>query len=89
MLARTRIAQGRAANALPDLNRIAPDFAAVFGPDHRQTLALLATHAQALLQMERYPEAIADESALYRLAVAGEGARSYFALGSRGDAARC
>jgi tetratricopeptide (TPR) repeat protein len=86
-LAQVRIAQGEAAQVLPELNRLLPDFNAVFGPDHQRTMTLLATRATALAQLERYDEAAADDQALYRHAVSLQGPNSYFAIGALSDAA--
>jgi hypothetical protein len=84
-LAQIRIAEGDAAGALPELNRIYPDFVAVFGASHIRTLQLLATRAQAEMDLERYDDAIADQMTLYRLAVASQGGQSYMALGTLAD----
>jgi DNA-binding winged helix-turn-helix (wHTH) protein len=86
-LAQVRIAQGHAAAALPDLNRIYPDFLAVYGPDHLLTLELLATRGQAFDQLEDYRSAVTDQMAIYKLAAAKRGDHSFLALGTLSDAA--
>jgi non-specific serine/threonine protein kinase len=89
--AQVRIATGRAAAALPDLNRVYPAYVTVFGPDHAMTLQLLATRAEAFGHLARYDDALADEMTIYRRAAAKLGDHSYFALGTLADAAnsRC
>jgi DNA-binding winged helix-turn-helix (wHTH) protein/serine/threonine protein kinase len=86
--AQVRIAQGRAAEALPMLNAIYPVFVAVFGAAHLETMKLLATRGQAFSQMERYADAASDQMAIYHLAVAKEGAGGFTALGTLADAAQ-
>jgi DNA-binding winged helix-turn-helix (wHTH) protein/tetratricopeptide (TPR) repeat protein len=80
-------AQGKAAASLALLDQIAPDFMAVFGPDHLRTLELLNTRGQMLSQLGRYDEAVADQMTLHRRAVARDGARSFVALTTLADAA--
>jgi len=87
-LAQVRIAQGDAASALPDLNRMAEDFAAVFGPDHQDTLILLATRAKAFDQLERYEDAADDDQTIYRRALAKQGPKSFFAIATLMDVAQ-
>jgi DNA-binding winged helix-turn-helix (wHTH) protein len=90
-LDQVRIATGGSAVALADLNRIYPQFIAVYGPDHVRTLTLLATRAEAQRRLEHYEDAIADDSTIYRLAAAKLGDRSFVAVGELGDLAntRC
>lgn len=90
-LAQIQIAQGRAADALPGLDRIYPDFVAVFGPTHLRTLLLLATRGQALQQLGRYDDALRDQTTVYQTASAMLGRNSYVAVGGLADAAvtRC
>ncbi len=87
-LAQVRIARGDPAGALAELNRIAPDFVSVYGPDHRVTLVFLATRAEAFSKLQRYAEAQADQMTIYRLAVAKRGEHSYFAIGTLADASQ-
>jgi len=86
-LAQVRIAQGDAAAALPELNRLVPDFVTVFGPDHQDTLILLATRARAFSQLGRYGEAMADDQMIYQRALARQGPKSFFVLGTLMDLA--
>jgi DNA-binding winged helix-turn-helix (wHTH) protein len=87
-LAQVRIAQGDAASALPDLNRLVADFASVFGPDHQDTLILLATRARAFDQLERYEDAAADDRTIYQRALARQGPKSFFAIATLMDVAQ-
>jgi len=87
-LARVRIQQGKAAEALADIDRVTPDFVAVYGADHIQTLTLLGTRAEALSQLERYSDATADQMTVYRQAVAKFGDHSYMALAALIDASQ-
>jgi DNA-binding winged helix-turn-helix (wHTH) protein len=82
------IVQGHASEAVPLLDQIAPRFTAVYGPDHLMTMKMLSTRGQAYMQLERYREAEADQMTIYRLAVAKDGAQSFFALGTLADAAQ-
>jgi hypothetical protein len=82
-----RIAQGHAAEALPELNRIYPDFVAVFGADHLLTLELLSTRGEALDRLERFQDAVPDQMTVYRLDAAKSGDHSFLALGALADAA--
>ncbi len=86
-LDQVRIATGGAQTALPDLNRIYPQFVSVFGPDHVRTLTVLATRAEAQRRLEHYDDAVADDSTIYRLAAAKLGDHSFLALGELGDIA--
>jgi DNA-binding winged helix-turn-helix (wHTH) protein len=86
-LAQVRIAQGHAAEALPELNRIYPDFVAVFGADHLLTLELLSTRGEALDRLERFQDAVPDQMTVYRLDAAKSGDHSFLALGALADAA--
>jgi DNA-binding winged helix-turn-helix (wHTH) protein len=86
-LDQVRIATGGAQTALPDLNRIYPQFVTVFGPDHVRTLTVLATRAEAQRRLEHYDDAVADDSTIYRLAAAKLGDHSFLALGELGDIA--
>jgi serine/threonine protein kinase/DNA-binding winged helix-turn-helix (wHTH) protein len=86
-LAQIRIAQGHAAEALPELNRIYPDFVAVYGPDHLQTLLLLSTRGEALDRLERFQEAAVDQLAVQKMFAAKHGDHSFVALGALADAA--
>jgi len=87
-LAQVNIAQGQAALALAALNRMLPDFIAVFGPDHQNTLILLATRAQALDRLGRYADEVADDQTIYRRALARQGPRTFFVIGSLTDTAQ-
>jgi DNA-binding winged helix-turn-helix (wHTH) protein/tetratricopeptide (TPR) repeat protein len=87
-MAQVRIAQGDSAWALPELNRIYPDFVSVFGPAHRMTLQFLGTRAQALSQLERYGDAETDQMTIYRLVIPKQGNHSYFALATLADASQ-
>ncbi len=86
-LDQVRIATGGAQTALPDLNRIYPQFVSVFGADHVRTLTVLATRAEAQRRLEHYDDAAADDSTIYRLAAAKLGDHSFLALGELGDIA--
>jgi DNA-binding winged helix-turn-helix (wHTH) protein len=87
-LAQVRIAQGEAEAALTEINRLIPDFVSVFGPDNQDTLILLATRARAFSQLQRYDEAMADDQVIYQRALARQGPKSFFALGTRMDVAQ-
>lgn len=87
-LSQVHIAQGDAAAALPALDRLVPDFVAVFGPDHQETLTLLATRAAAFSQLERYDDAVSDEQTILARALARQGPKSFFVIGTRVDGAQ-
>jgi DNA-binding winged helix-turn-helix (wHTH) protein len=86
-LAESLAAQAKSAEALALLNRIYPDFVAVFGADHLRTLELLQARGQMLTQLGRYDAALADQMALYRVAAARDGKNSVVALTALSDAA--
>jgi DNA-binding winged helix-turn-helix (wHTH) protein len=86
-LAQVRIATGSAAAAVPDLDRLYPDFVSVYGAGHTRTLMVLSTRAEAYSRLDRYEDAVADQWAIYQSAVAKVGENSFLALGTLGDAA--
>ena len=86
-LDQARLGSGRLDEARTDLDRLFPIFTSVFGETHRVTLDLLATRAQVLLHLERYEEALADQMAIYRAAVAKSGEHSFKALAAKTDLA--
>ena len=86
-LAELDIAQSRAEAGLAALDRLSPIVSAVFGPEHRATLTLLSSRADALTQLGRYDEVQAVEMSIYRSAAAHEGRQSWAALGTLTNAA--
>jgi DNA-binding winged helix-turn-helix (wHTH) protein len=86
-LAELDIAQSRAEAGLAALDRLFPIVSAVFGPEHRATLTLLSSRADALTQLGRYDEVQAVEMSIYRSAAAHEGRQSWAALGTLTNAA--
>jgi DNA-binding winged helix-turn-helix (wHTH) protein len=87
-LAQLRIMRGQLSLAAAELTRIYPDFVSVFGADHLLTMQLLSTRAQASSALQRYGDAVTDDTTVYRLAVAKHGEHSFMALGTLSDMAQ-
>jgi DNA-binding winged helix-turn-helix (wHTH) protein len=86
-LAELDLAQNKAEQGLAELDQLYPAINAVFGPDHRATLTLLAHRADALTILGRYDEVQAVEMAIYRATAEKEGPQSWAALGTLTNAA--
>ncbi len=87
VLAQLDIAQGKVEAGLTELEQLYPVMSAVFGPEHRATLTLLASRADALTQLGRYDAVQAVEMSIYRSAASREGPQSWAALGTLTNAA--
>ena len=87
-LAQLRIMRGQLSLAAAELTRIYPDFVSVFGADHLLTMQLLSTRAQASSALQRYGDAVTDDTTVYKLAVAKRGEHSFMALGTLSDVAQ-
>jgi DNA-binding winged helix-turn-helix (wHTH) protein len=59
-----------------------------FGPDHLRSMQLMGTRIDALKNLERYPEAMAEGARLWQAAARRYGETSLYAAGLRVDTAR-
>jgi len=86
-LAQALMIQNKNADAVEEANQIYPSLAAKLGSDHEITMQLLSTRAQCEGSLERWDDAIRDDLDVHKLAVAKQGAASFFAVASLSDAA--
>ncbi|HMI50034.1 MAG TPA: winged helix-turn-helix domain-containing protein [Candidatus Saccharimonadales bacterium] len=86
-LAQAYMIQGKHQDVLTETNGIYPQLVAKLGPDHEITMQLLSTRAQSEGSLELWDEATRDNLTMYQLAVAKQGAGSFFAIASLSDAA--
>jgi len=86
-LAQAFMIQNKNAEAVDETSRIYPAFVAKLGPDHELTMQVLGTRAQCEATIQRFDDAIRDDSELHRLAVKKQGPASFFAIASLIDTA--
>ncbi len=80
------MAQGKHADAVRETAALYPRMMATFGPSHELTLQTLATKAQSEGALQEFGAAERDDLQLANLAVAKQGAGSFFAIAGFADA---
>lgn len=90
---RLNVAQAQLANqkneaVLALTTEIRPLIERRFGPDHPRAMQLMGTRIDALKNLERYPEAMAEGARLWQAAAWRYGETSVYAAGLRADTAR-
>lgn len=86
-LAQALMVEGKHAAAVAQANAVYPRILARLGADHEMTLQLLTTRAQSEGVLERWDDAIRDDLRVHEMAVAKQGAKSFFAVATLSDAA--
>jgi DNA-binding winged helix-turn-helix (wHTH) protein/serine/threonine protein kinase len=86
-LAQAYMIEGKNREAIDEANRIYPEYVARLGENHELTMQLLTTRAQCEGSLGLWEEAIRDDMAIYRLAIAKQGPTSFFAIATLSDAA--
>jgi ATP/maltotriose-dependent transcriptional regulator MalT len=86
-LAQAFMIEGKNREAIDEANRIYPEYVARLGENHELTMQLLTTRAQCEGSLGLWEDAIRDDMAIYRLAIAKQGPTSFFAIATLSDAA--
>jgi len=81
------MAQGKHDEVVREANLLYPEFVTKLGADQEMTLQLLSTRAQSEGALEMWDDNIRDELRLHEMAVAKQGAQSFFAIAALSDGA--
>ena len=86
-LAQAFMIEAKYQDGIKEANAIYPLYIARLGEEHALTMQLVSTRAQCEGSMERWDDAIRDDLKIHQLAVAKQGAGSFYAVASLSDTA--